>query len=88
MLCSPFSGGLQRITLSYGMPMVQPSFGRYVRSLVGLASQLHTKSGVQEFAIYWLLHLQMQTGHLDRVIKGEAAREVMMDTRWSVRYDV
>ncbi|KAF9363392.1 Rabconnectin-3B, isoform A [Mortierella sp. NVP85] len=27
---------------------------------------------------------QMQTGHLDRVIKGEAAREVMMDTRWSV----
>ncbi|KAG0303003.1 hypothetical protein BGZ98_007065 [Dissophora globulifera] len=27
---------------------------------------------------------QMQTGHLDRVVKGEAAREIMMDTRWGV----
>ncbi|KAI8363680.1 hypothetical protein B0O80DRAFT_19406 [Mortierella sp. GBAus27b] len=26
----------------------------------------------------------MQTGQLDRIIKGEAAREVMMDARWSV----
>ncbi|KAI1297776.1 hypothetical protein EDD11_006982 [Mortierella claussenii] len=27
---------------------------------------------------------QMQTGHLDRVVKGESAREIMMDSRWSV----
>ncbi|KAF9112405.1 hypothetical protein BGX27_003447 [Mortierella sp. AM989] len=27
---------------------------------------------------------QMQTGHLDRVVKGESAREIMSDSRWSV----
>ncbi|KAF9358528.1 hypothetical protein BGX26_001535 [Mortierella sp. AD094] len=27
---------------------------------------------------------QMQTGHLDRIVKGEAAREIMSDSRWSV----
>ncbi|KAF9934929.1 hypothetical protein BGZ67_003642 [Mortierella alpina] len=26
----------------------------------------------------------MQTGHLDRIVKGEAAREIMQDSRWSV----
>ncbi|KAF8935295.1 hypothetical protein BGZ58_005099 [Dissophora ornata] len=33
-----------------------------------------------ETAFVW----QMQTGHLDRIIKGESAREIMMDSRWSV----
>ncbi|KAF9028082.1 hypothetical protein BGZ52_000766 [Haplosporangium bisporale] len=27
---------------------------------------------------------QMQTGHLDRVVKGETAREIMADDRWGV----
>ncbi|KAF9207213.1 hypothetical protein BGZ49_000937 [Haplosporangium sp. Z 27] len=27
---------------------------------------------------------QMQTGHLDRIVKGESAREIMSDSRWSV----
>ncbi|KAF9401767.1 hypothetical protein BGX21_000671 [Mortierella sp. AD011] len=27
---------------------------------------------------------QMQTGHLDRIVKGEAAREIMSDSRWCV----
>ncbi|KAG0049841.1 hypothetical protein BGZ83_005334 [Gryganskiella cystojenkinii] len=33
-----------------------------------------------ETAFVW----QIQTGHLDRIVKGEAAREIMMDPRWSV----
>ncbi|GJJ75514.1 hypothetical protein EMPS_07872 [Entomortierella parvispora] len=33
-----------------------------------------------ETAFVW----QIQTGHLDRIVKGEAAREIMMDSRWKV----
>ncbi|KAF9196064.1 hypothetical protein BGZ50_002321 [Haplosporangium sp. Z 11] len=33
-----------------------------------------------ETAFVW----QMQTGHLDRIVKGETAREIMLDPRWSV----
>ncbi|KAG0371101.1 hypothetical protein BGZ54_000045 [Gamsiella multidivaricata] len=59
-------------------------FGGYEHNLLSLqwrpSEDYIVLSHADGTAFVW----QMQTGHLDRIVRGETARELMMDARWGV----